>query len=339
MLSDRRQRVLAALIHEYVLHAIPVGSRTLVDHYHLGVSPATVRNELSVLESSGYVSQPHTSAGRVPTEHGYRAFVDDILSSELHGDTHEDEKMKKAVADLRKSANELDSLMEETTSALAKLTDCLSIVLPPQTVSLHLRQVSLISMSETTVLVVVVTEDGHVFNQTVDLHTRISTDELAKAQHLLNRMFSGKSFNDMRGELDNKTTKELASPLIQTLMNVVFDCLQTSETAHAHHLGLSTLVKQPEFKQSQALMPVLKILEDDTVMLELMRETDDTSTTVRIGHENDDASLEGVSVVASRFKNGGSDGIIAVIGPTRMDYLQTIKAVETAKRALQDDDT
>lgn len=337
MLSDRRQRVLAALIHEYVLHAIPVGSRTLVDNYDLGVSPATVRNELSVLESSGYVSQPHTSAGRVPTDYGYRAFVDDLLKSELKDESYEDESMKKAVADLRQSANELDSLMQKTTSALARLTDCLSIVLPPSMVSLHLRQVSLISMSDTSVLVVVVTEDGHVFNRNVEFHKRVSADELARTQSLLNRTLSGKSFKEMRDEIDQKTANELASPLTQALMNVVFDCLQTGEKAHAHHLGLSTLVKQPEFQQSQALMPVLKVLEDDTVMLELMRQTDDGATTVRIGHENDDESLEGVSLVASRYRNGGSDGIVAVIGPTRMDYRQVIKAVRTAKQALQDD--
>ncbi len=338
MLSDRRQRVLAALIHEYVLHAIPVGSRTLVDNYNLGVSPATVRNELSVLESSGYLSQPHTSAGRVPTDHGYRAFVDDILQSELADDSEPDENMKKAVKELRQSANELDSLMEETTSALARLTDCLSIVLPPSAVSLHLRQVSLISMSDTSALVVVVTEDGHVFNRSVEFHKRISPDKLAEAQNLLNRTLSGKCFSEIRDQLDSSdTVAALSSPLMQMLINVVFDCLQTGEKSRAHHLGLSTLVKQPEFQQSRALMPVLKVLEDDTVMLELMRETDDNSTTVRIGHENDNESLEGVSVVASRYKNGGSDGIVAVIGPTRMDYEQVIKAVRTAKQALQDD--
>ena len=122
MLSDRRQRVLAALIEEYVARALPVGSRTLTERYKLGVSPATVRNELSILEDEGYIAQPHTSAGRIPTDFGYRTFVDDLLAN----DSLPDEERYRAVAeDLRKSASELDSLLEQTSSALARLTDCL----------------------------------------------------------------------------------------------------------------------------------------------------------------------------------------------------------------------
>jgi len=122
MLSDRRQRVLAALIEEYVARALPVGSRTLTERYKLGVSPATVRNELSILEDEGYIAQPHTSAGRIPTDFGYRTFVDDLLAN----DSLPDEERYRAVAeDLRKSASELDSLLEQTSSALARLPlDC-----------------------------------------------------------------------------------------------------------------------------------------------------------------------------------------------------------------------
>ena len=138
MLSDRRQRVLAALIEEYVARALPVGSRTLAERYKLGVSPATVRNELSILEDEGYIAQPHTSAGRIPTDFGYRTFVDDLLAN----DSLPDEERYRAVAeDLRKSASELDSLLEQTSSALARLTDCLSIVLAPTVLETRVKQI------------------------------------------------------------------------------------------------------------------------------------------------------------------------------------------------------
>ena len=137
VLSDRRQRVLSALIEEYVARALPVGSRTLTERYQLGVSPATVRNELSVLEDGGYITQPHTSAGRIPTDFGYRAFVDNLLASDLAGD---DERYRPVVDQLRRSASELDALLEQTSSALTRLTDCLSIVLAPSVLNLHLKQ-------------------------------------------------------------------------------------------------------------------------------------------------------------------------------------------------------
>ena len=136
MLSDRRQRVLAALIEEYVARALPVGSRTLTERYQLGVSPATVRNELSVLEDGGYIAQPHTSAGRIPTDAGYRAFVDNLLA---RASAPDEARYGAVVEELRRSATELDALLERTSAALARLTDCLSIVLAPSVLTLRIN--------------------------------------------------------------------------------------------------------------------------------------------------------------------------------------------------------
>ena len=236
MLSDRRQRVLAALIEEYVARALPVGSRTLTERYELGVSPATVRNELSALEYEGYLSQPHTSAGRIPTDIGYRAFVDDLIAS---GTICDDERSREAVSRLRNSARELDDLLMQTSSALARLTDCLSIVMPP-------------------------------------------------------------------------------------------------DVSRSRRLGMSSLMRKPEFASSAALLPIMQVLEDDTVLLHILDASapiDDTPA-VRIGSENEAEQLSGVSVVASRYGTGDSAGIVAVIGPTRMDYSKVLQAVRIASQAL-----
>lgn len=248
MLPDRRQRVLAALIEEYVHRALPVGSRTLVENYHLGVSSATVRNELSALEEEGYITQPHTSAGRVPTDFGYRSFVDDLFASELSDTQTADENLREQVEQARKQAAEVDRLLQETTAALARLTECLSIVVPPHTLSLNIGQMS----------------------------------------------------------------------------------------------GLSTLLQQPEFARPQALLPVVETLEDETVLMEIRGATEGHSAeVVRIGHENENERLRGVSVVASQYECGGETGVVAVIGPTRMDYAQVIRAVRAARKALsnQSDDS
>lgn len=239
MLSDRRQRVLAALIEEYVARAIPVGSRTLTERYELGVSPATVRNELSMLEGEGYISQPHTSAGRIPTDFGYRTFVDNLIES---GVIAEDSATQQAVEQLRQSAKELDDLLEQTSTQLAQLTECLTIVAP----------------------------------------------------HALR---------------------------------------------HPRRLGMSSLMRQPEFAYTESLLPVMQVLEDETVLLQILDATAEAGGTprVRIGSENEAEELSGVSLVASRFGHGESEGIVAVIGPTRMDYSKVLQAVRIASKTLSEE--
>lgn len=239
MLSDRRQRVLAALIEEYVARALPVGSRTLTERYELGVSPATVRNELSALEYEGYLSQPHTSAGRIPTDIGYRAFVDDLIAS---GAICDNDQSREAVNNLRNSARELDELLAQTSAALARLTDCLSIVMPP-------------------------------------------------------------------------------------------------DVSRSRRIGMSSLMRKPEFASSAALLPIMQVLEDDTVLLHILDSSvaPDESPAVRIGSENESEQLSGVSVVASRYGSGDTGGIVAVIGPTRMDYSKVLQAVRIASKALGED--
>lgn len=336
MLSDRRQRVLAALIQEYVARAIPVGSRTLTERYNLGVSPATVRNELSVLEEEGYITQPHTSAGRIPTDHGYRAFVDDLLSSEDLGE--EEESLRPEIEELRSSASELDSLLEETSSALMRLTDCLSIVLAPSVLDMHIKQISLISITPYRAIVVLVAEDGQVLNRQMDFAYPVSSDSLARVQRLLSDAFAGKSLQDIKSGLGESMIEAFRDPLVRYVISEVVECLQDSELSRTHRFGMSTLMTKPEFSQSQSLLPIVHILEDDSILLQILDEAaaEDDDLSVHIGHENRAEELSGVTVVASRYGRGPSAGIVAVIGPTRMDYSKVIRAVRIASAALED---
>lgn len=239
MLSDRRQRVLAALIEEYVARALPVGSRTLTERYRFGVSPATIRNELSALEEEGYIRQPHTSAGRIPTDFGYRTFVNDLIES---GAISQDERADEAIGRLKETARELDELLERTSKALSQFTDCLSVVTPP----------------------------GY---------------------------------------------------------------------AHPSLNGIMSLMRQPEFTYTESLLPVMQVLEDDTVLLHVLDTTvpSDDGPKVRIGRENEAEQLAGVSVVACRYGIGPDGGIVAVIGPTRMDYTKALAAVRIASMTLGED--
>lgn len=326
--------MLSALIEEYVARALPVGSRTLVERYKLGVSPATVRNELSVLEDAGYIIQPHTSAGRIPTDVGYRAFVDDLLESGLatgqlpHSET---------IEELKKSASELDDLIERTSVALTRLTDCLSIVLAPSVLALHIRQISLVSLTRYRALVVLVTEDGQVLNRSIEFADPVDPDDLAAVQNLLNDVFAGKSITEVRDRIDLEAAEALGDPLVRIVLDEVMYCLQESDTGRAHRIGVSTLLRQPEFSHAQTLLPIMQILEDDAVLLHVFDDAAaDAVPLVRIGRENNDEALSGVSVVATQYGRGDAAGVVAVIGPTRMDYSKVIQAVRLAQSVLQD---
>ncbi len=336
MLSERRQKVLRALIEDYIEYALPVGSRTLTERHHLGVSPATVRNDLSALEDAGFIQQPHTSAGRVPTDAGYRTFVDELL---LSGLAEEERPHRDMVEELRSSASELDALMERTSAALARLTNCLSVVMAPSVFAGRIRQITLVSLSDWQAIVIVVAEDGQVVNRTITFTEEVTADELAGAQNLLNRVLVGQSARDVRRSLDANTVEALSDPLVQLVIDEVIDCLGESDGNRAHSLGISSLLRQPEFSDAKALLPVMEVLEDDRVLLHTFDEAaqEGGPVMVRIGHENPASELAGVSIVACPYGRGEADGIVAVIGPTRMNYASAIRAVRAAQCVLHDE--
>lgn len=331
MLSDRRQIVLRALIEEYIARALPVGSRTLVERYNLGISSATVRNELSLLEEMGYLAQPHTSAGRIPTDFGYRAFVDELLS-ESDPDNGED-----AIArELRESASDLDDLMDRTSQALARFTDCMTLLVPPRIFSVDIRLVNLVLLTPQRLLTVIVTEDGQVFDRQMDLPRDYSQDEIGKTQEALNNILVGTSLSSTSGELPLGASG-VHDELFRMVMAEILACLKDQNAIKAHPLGISHLLGKPEFSDSSCLMPVLEELEGDTMLLRVFNDAAASEEpVVRIGHENDSEALSSVSLIANRFGEAEHSGLILIVGPTRMDYSQVLKAVRAARNVLKD---
>lgn len=330
MLSDRRQMVLRALIEEYIERALPVGSRTLVDRYNLGFSSATIRNELSFLEEMGYVAQPHTSAGRVPTDFGYRAFVDDLLSRQMED---ADDAVK---SELRQSAGDLDDLLERTSQALARFTDCMTLLVPPRFLSVDIRMVNLVLLNPNRLLAVIITEDGQVFDRQIDLPTPVGQERVTETQELLNRVLVGKALSSSSDELPFDMAA-IHDELFRLVMAQILVCLREKNAIKAHPLGMSHLLSKPEFSDSSCLSPVLEELEGDTMLLRVF---DDAAKSddpvVRIGHENDSEALSSVSLVANHFGEADHRGLIVIVGPTRMNYSQVFKAVRAAQDILKD---
>lgn len=331
MLSDRRQIVLRALIEEYIARALPVGSRTLVERYNLGISSATVRNELSLLEEMGYLAQPHTSAGRIPTDFGYRAFVDELLS-ESDPDNGEDALAR----ELRESASDLDDLMDRTSQALARFTDCMTLLVPPRILSVDIRLVNLVLLTPQRLLTVIVTEDGQVFDRQMDLPRDYSQDEIGKTQEALNNILVGTSLSSTSGELPLGASG-VHDDLFRMVMTEILACLKDQNAIKAQPLGISHLLGKPEFSDSSCLMPVLEELEGDTMLLRVFNDAAASEEpVVRIGHENDSEALSSVSLIANRFGEAEHSGLILIVGPTRMDYSQVLKAVRAARNVLKD---
>jgi heat-inducible transcriptional repressor len=332
MLNDRRRRVLQALVEEYIASATPVGSRTLVERHDLGCSPATVRNELAILEETGYVVQPHVSAGRMPTDTGYRSFVDVLTESGLA--SAQVESMRTAV---RHRAFELDELMRETSVALTQLTSCLAVVLAPSVSLTRVKRIDLLLLSPRRALFVLITESGQVVNRVVELSTDAAPERLASIERSLNSAFESKraaEIRPMRGALE---TVDGTDDLVTLVVDEILDALDEADRDRLYHVGVPALLGQPEFQHAGSARPLIEFLEDGIAVLEALSAVLSTSgVSVSIGHENRRVELGNVSIVATNYGAGDADGIVGVIGPTRMDYQRAMAAVRVVADGLSE---
>lgn len=334
MLNDRRRRVLEALVEEYIASAQPVGSKTLVERYELGCSPATVRNELAILEETGYVVQPHVSAGRLPTDSGYRDFVDRLLE---RADARDFEPARIP------RAAEIDELMRETSALLTRLTDSLAVVLAPSVSLSRVKRIDLLSMSPRRALIVLITESGQVLNRHLELPSEVAPERLSEVERSLNAALIGKRAAEIEPVRDALVSPAFDRPgreeheLVGTIVDELLDVLEEADRDRIFHVGVPALLAQPEFHDAERARPLIECVEDGLAMLEALSDALSSSgMTVRIGHENRRAEFGGVSLVATHYCAGTTDGVIGVIGPTRMDYQRAIAAVRAVADGLSE---
>ncbi len=334
MLNDRRRLVLQALVEEYIASGQPVGSKNLVERHGLGCSSATVRNELAALEETGYVFQPHVSAGRIPTDIGYREFVDDLLHEAKSLPGLDAEEMRRRYTAL---AGEIDDLMRQTSVMLSNLTHYVAVVLAPTVSLARIRRIDLVSMGVSRVLVVLITEGGQVVNRHVELTEDLVSERLQEVEHALNASLAGKRASEVRSLLDALDPERPGDSVVAELMTALLACLEEADRDRLYHVGVPDLLALPEFAETQRVRPLLGLLEDGLAMLETLSDAmQATGLTVRIGSENSRSELGQMSLVATRYETASSDGIVGVIGPTRMDYTRTITAVRCAAEGLED---
>lgn len=332
MLNDRRRRILTALVEEYIRSAHPVGSRVLVDHYDLACSPATVRNDLSALEEAGYLYQPHVSAGRVPTDVGYREFVDSIAEQQsVH-----DELFSQIRMELTRVESELSELMRRTASVLTRLSNYVSVVLAPTLRRARVRKIDVVQLSGHTALVVLITDTGRVAKRAVDFREAVEADALAQIERALNQLLEGRQAQDIEGVADDqlglpRQLVHLALLVVEQLMS----CLAEADEDGLVRGETAAVLAEPEFEAPEMVRSLVGVLDDGLALAHAFSDAASArEVLVRIGAENSLAQLGNLSVVVAPYGPDASRGMVGLLGPTRMDYVRAIHAVRCVADSL-----
>ena len=333
MSEDRRLDVLRAIVQDYVQTHEPVGSRMLVERHNLGVSPATIRNDMAALEDAGFIAQPHTSAGRVPTDKGYRLFVDRLSTIKPLSAPE-----RKAIQLFLEDAVDLDDVVDRSVRLLAQLTHQVAVVQYPSLRRSALRHLELVPVGESRLLVVIITDNGRVEQRTLELDEPLAEHVVPELRARLNATVAGRRLVDLPEPLEEMAHAFAMAdqPLVHRVIRVVEDTLAEATEERIVMAGTANLARSgTDF--SQTIRPVLEALEEQVVLLRLLSEMaeDSVGVAVRIGRETQHAGLAETSIVAAGY---GADGDpvarIGSLGPTRMDYAGTIASVRAVARYL-----
>ena len=330
MVEDRKLAVLRAIVEDYVSTQEPVGSKALVERHKLGVSPATVRNDMAALEEEGFITQPHTSAGRVPTDKGYRLFVD-RLSQVKPLSTAE----RRAIMTLLEGALDLDDVVQRSVRLLAQLTRQVAIVQYPTLSRSTVRHVELVVLNASRLLLVLILSTGRVEQRVVELPEELPEDRVSEMRSKLNRAVVGERLTEAAAQLvelpdDFEPSQRVpVAVLVAALIEAMSDHRSDERVAVG---GTANLARFGEGFDS-SIKPMLEALEEHVVLLKLLGEASSSTLTVRIGHEVPFEELSATSVVATGY--GPRDEALAtlgIVGPTRMDYPGTMATVRAVAR-------
>jgi heat-inducible transcriptional repressor len=331
--EDRKLAVLRAIVEDYVATQEPVGSKALVERHQLGVSPATVRNDMAALEDEGLIAQPHTSAGRIPTDKGYRFFVDRLSRLKPLSSAE-----KRAIASFLEGAHDLDDVVRRSVRLLAQLTQQVAIVQYPQLAKSTVRHVELVALSSNRLLAVLILSTGRVEQRVIEVPVVLDDDLLGDLRVRTNRSAAGQRIADAAAALS--TLPEEVEPERSATYSVVVATLVEAMSDHRSDErvvvgGTANLARFGDSFES-SIRPMLEALEEHVVLLKLLGEASSSQVTVRIGREGPYDQLSSTSVVATGYGVDEVLGSLGVVGPTRMDYPGSMAAVHAVARYVSD---
>ncbi len=335
-LTERERQVLEAVIDMYVETAEPAGSRTIAKRYDLGVSAATIRNTMSDLEDRGYLAHPHTSAGRVPTDHAYRVYVDSLMAPSLPTQTERDALRR----ELASGGNGIEGLLRKAAEVLGVLTKELGLGIAPTFGNAVLERLELVQASHERLLMILVLEGGAARTLFIEVSNELPREALASVAHVLNERLAGLSLREIRSSLRDRLRDAGSHDRSRELLNIFIeeaDQLFEIGPVDGGEIVLGSaqmLVDQPEFSSSERMRNLLELTERRERLREALRERQSPGISVTIGGEHLDPSLQAFTIVTSAYECGPFSGMIGVMGPTRMPYHKVVTLVEHTSRML-----
>lgn len=316
-MDERKQRILQAIIQDYVKSAEPVGSRTIARNYNLGISSATVRNEMYDLEQLGFLEQPHTSAGRIPSSKGYRFYVDTMLTPVTFN--HEDIL---SINNLwRAKEGSFEDFFIEVAKLISRVSHNMSLYLAPTHDTALFKYIHMLPIDDTKAIMIVMTDSYALENEVLHFSEKVRSEDLADVAIRLTNLLSNTLLCDLDQAMGLRIIAVLGEP--KAILTVVVEALLKAVTKRKilHSTGTLELLGQPEFQSFQKMQPILSFLEEKEQLSKLIAPASEGSITVKIGQENEAESIKDCSLIQANFEKGTEKvGTLAVLGPTRMEY-------------------
>ena len=325
MLDERKQKILQAIIDDYISTAEPIGSRTIARKYNLGVSSATIRNEMADLELLGYLEQLHTSSGRVPSGKGYRLYVDDLLAPSKISE----KEINLIVSWYNSRTKSIEEVFQETAKIISRLTKNVSLVMAPQLSQSTFRCLQFVALDKNQAIVIVMTDAGFIENKIIDIPHGTSIEDLQKIATIINGHLSGLMLDEIKTSLIKKIKNEVNLDLFEATFDSILKALAIEKKERLYLGGTTQLLSQPEFRNVEKVKDILTMLEEEQLLCDLLNSQNGDGVTVTIGQENKYSGIKDCSIIKATYHiKGKVIGTVAVLGPTRMEYGKIITLLE-----------
>lgn len=337
-LNDREKNILKSVVQQFILTASPVGSRNISKKYEMGISPATVRNIMADLEETGFINHPHTSAGRVPTDKGYRYYVDSLMQIKKIK-TSEKGLINKS---LSAKISDSEELIKIASSLLSTITNQLACVSYPNIESGYFEKLQIISLTSTRLLIVISVRSGLVRTITLEIKTKIKSSQLESVQNLLNERLTGLKFSEIRKTFKDrfKDIEDKQKPAIRLFVDSVDKIFKDSnKTDKLIITGARNVIKQPEFENPEKYEGIIELMEDKDIIIHVMEKSNEAkkeNVFISIGSENEEVILKDYSIIIKEYKSGDTVGTLGIVGPKRMEYSKVVSIVDYIARVLSD---
>ncbi len=339
-LTPREKMVLRYIVQEFIMNATPVGSKYLVKKYNLNLSPATVRNVMAELEFLGYLWHPHTSAGRIPTDKGYRFYVDNLL--EIKDLSNEE---KEAIRRIVQEKVELEEILRDISKLIGKISKQLSVTLTPQINEAVLTKLDIVSLSDTKLLVIISIKSGLVRTILLEVSSEVPRDKLDFVKAVLNERLVGLTLKQIRETFAERVRdiehsyRSIINIFVQSANRLFYDFYDIDKI---HIGGMPEVLEHPEFSNPQKLRNIMELVENEDIIVQIFQilrtqtgeQFGSDKVIVSIGEENPEDRLKDYSLVASEYRIGDISGIVGLIGPKRMNYSKMISIVNYASKVL-----